>query len=301
MKKYLLWIAVFLFSVYSYSCDICGGATSSFSLGLLPNSKHHIIGLRYISKTFESRDLHTYKIHSSENFTSSEIFARFKLSNKFQLLSSIPYIYNVRKTNLEKQTIKGLGDINLLSNYVFVDNADSLTKKVKHTGTIGLGVKLPTGTYNILGFTELNMLPGTGSFDYLANVNYSLQYRSVGLQNETSFSYKTENKYLYRFGNNFSSSQIFFYRWVLNQNLKIIPQIGLNYSHNWKDIKNRKKSEDTFNGGDILNAQMNLFISYKNWGFSSQIYLPIYQNLNQGYVTQKSTFRLSINYFISKK
>jgi hypothetical protein len=290
-------------ATYVNACDICGSASSSFSMGLLPSSKHHFIGLRSSIKNFESREIHALssRFDSEQHFSSTEIFGRYRISPKFQVLATIPYIYNVKKDSISTLTIDGLGDPVLLFNYVFVDNTDSLTKKFKQSGTFGLGVKFPLGVFYKLGFTEINMLPGTGSFDFISNLNYSIQYRSYGFQNETSFTLKTENKYLYQFGNAFSTSNMLFYRWLVNDNLKIVPQIGVNYNFNWEDIKNGKKSEDTFNGGAIFNSQVNLFVIYKNFGFNLNVFLPVNQQLNEGYVKQKNSFRLALNYFINQK
>jgi hypothetical protein len=302
MKKIHLWISFVLLSSLAYSCDICGCAASSFSLGMLPNSKYHVLGLRSNSRFFESQDAHLKSRNSSkEQFSSLEFNGKYRLNKRIQFMAFVPYVYNSKQDSVSSIKINGLGDISLLSNFVFIDNTDSLSKKFKQAGTIGLGVKMPTGLSQKLNFFETNMLPGTGAFDYIANLNYSIQFRSFGFQNESSFTYKTENKFLYRFGNAFSSTNLFFYRINVNENFKIIPQLGINFNHNWQDIKNGQLSEDTYNGGNILNGQFSLFLLYKSWGISSQVLVPIFQNLNQGYVVQKAAFRLSINYFISKK
>ncbi|MCE3294741.1 MAG: hypothetical protein K0R65_455 [Crocinitomicaceae bacterium] len=303
MTRFILGLCLCFSLAYSYACDICGCAASSFSMGLLPNSQHHFIGLRSTFRYFESTQLHDVTTNrlSDELFTSTDLFGRYKLSKRFQLLAFVPYVHNSKTDSLGTIRVSGLGDITALANFVFVHNTDSLSRHFKHSGTIGFGVKMPTGNYFRPGFTEINMLPGSGSFDYVFNLNYSVQYRSFGLQNETSFTYKTENKYLYKFGDAITITQLFFYRWNVTENLKLIPQLGANFVHNWKDRKNGKLSEDTFNGGNLLNAQLNLLTLYKNWGFSPQLFIPVSQHLNGGYVKQKLMFRLSINYFINKK
>ncbi len=303
MKKFVIGGFISFVSFFTSACDICGCAANSFSVGMLPNSKHHFIGVRTGMRWFESQpapDVHGYRGVSSQFFTTSEVYGRYKIGNKFQLLGFVPFVLN-QKTDSITTTIKGLGDIVVIGNYVFVDNMNSLDKKFRHSGTVGLGVKAPTGQFFKLGFEEINMLPGTGSVDYLVNVNYTIQYNNFGLQNESGFTYKTTNKYKYRFGNALSISQMIFYRWDVSEDLKLIPQIGINYMHNWKDVKNGILSEDTFNGGDIFNSQVNLFVLYRNIGISAQFYFPLKQQLNRGYVSQKSMFRIGINYFINSK
>lgn len=299
MKQFVLAILLLSLSVNSYACDICGCAANAFSVGMLPNSKHHFLGVRSTFRWFESKpapDGHGFRETSQQFFTTTEVFGRYKIGNRFQVQAFVPYVYN-QKTDSVRMNIQGLGDIVALGNYIFVDNMDSLNAKVRHSGTIGIGVKTPTGKFFKLGFEELNMLPGTGSIDFLANLNYSVQFGKFGLQNETGFTYKTENKYKYQFGNALSISQMAFYRWDINSDLKLIPQIGVNFMHNWKDRKNGELSEDTFNGGNIYNGQINLFVLYRNVGVNAQVFVPIYQQLNRGYVSQKSMFRIGLTYF----
>lgn len=303
MKQIMLGMLFTVAVTFSHACDICGCAANAFSVGMLPNSKHHFVGLRTTMRWFESQpapDGHGYRGISSQFFTSTELFGRYKIGKRFQAQAFIPYVFN-QKTDSITTNIQGIGDVVAMGNFVFIDNMDSLGRKVRHSGTIGIGVKAPTGQFFKLGFEEINMLPGTGSVDVLANVNYSVQFNNFGLQNESGFTYKTENKYKYRFGNALSISQLFFYRWEVNEDLKIIPQVGFNFMHNWKDRKNGVLSEDTFNGGNVYNGQVNLFVLYRNLGVNAQVFVPVSQQLNSGYVTQKVMFRFGVNYFINSK
>lgn len=302
MKQIFMGL-LFLTTFPLFACDICGCAASGFSIGMLPNSKHHFLGLRTTMRWFESQpapDGHGFRGVSSQFFTTTELFGRYKIGRRFQLQAFVPYVMN-QKTDSVTTTIHGIGDVVAMGNFVFIDNLDSLGKKVRQSGTIGLGIKSPTGQFFKLGFEEINMLPGTGSFDFIANLNYSVQFNKFGLQNETGFTYKLKNKYNYRFGNALTISQLFFYRIDINENLKFIPQLGVNFSHNWKDLKNGVLSEDTFNGGNMVNAQANLYLIYKNFGINFQVYVPVFQKLNQGYVAQKSMVRVGVNYFINSK
>lgn len=303
MKQIVLGMLFAFTMTFSYACDICGCAANAFSVGMLPNSKHHFVGLRSTFRWFESQpapDGHGYRGISSQFFTTTELFGRYKIGKRFQVQAFIPYVFNQKKDSMTTN-INGLGDVVTLGNFVFIDNMDSLNRRFRHSGTAGLGVKAPTGQFFKLGFEEINMLPGTGSVDFIANVNYSIQLGNFGLQNESGFTYKTQNKYNYRFGNALSISQLFFYRWNVNEDLKIIPQVGVNYMHNWKDIKNGELSEDTFNGGDIYNGQINLFLLYRNIGINAQVFIPVSQRLNRGYVNQKTMLRVGVNYFFNSK
>lgn len=303
MKQLVMGMLFVSTATFSHACDICGCAANSFSVGMLPNSKHHFVGLRSTFRWFESQpapDGHGFRGVSQQFFTTTELFGRLKIGKRFQVQAFIPYVVN-QKTDSITTNIHGLGDIVAMGNYVFIDNMDSLNRKVRHSGTIGFGVKSPTGKFFQLGFEEINMLPGTGSVDFIANFNYSIQFKNFGLQNESGFTYKTANKYKYRFGNALSISQLIFYRWDINDDLKLISQVGINYMHNWKDIKNGILSEDTFNGGDIFNVQINVVALYRNLGINAQVFIPVNQRLNSGYVNQKMMLRIGVNYFLNSK
>lgn len=285
------------------ACDVCGCASSAFTVGMLPNSKFHLVGVRTTFRWFESYpspDGDGFRDNSTQFFTSTDLVGRYRIGKRFQVQAFVPFVHN-SKTDSTTTTISGLGDVVVMGNYVFVDNMDSLSRKFRNVGTIGLGVKAPSGQYFKLGFDEVNMMPGSGSTDLIANVNYAFQFRNLGFQNESGFTYKTENKYNYRFGNALSITQVAFYRWKINENTILVPQLGVNYAHNWKDRKNGVYAEDSFNGGSVFNAMANLFVYYKNVGVYGQFFLPIQQNLNENLVNQKAMIRLGINYFIKSK
>jgi hypothetical protein len=54
MQKIILFFGLILLANKSMACDVCGCAASSFSLGLLPSSNHHFIGIRSNIRTFQT-------------------------------------------------------------------------------------------------------------------------------------------------------------------------------------------------------------------------------------------------------
>lgn len=304
MHRIMLFIGLMFVGSTSWACDVCGCAASSFSLGLLPSSNHHFIGIRSSYRTFTTNHPPLFGITepaSSEVFTTTELMGRWKINERFQVLGSLPYIYNLQEKVNGNRIMQGIGDPTILGNYVFVSTTDSLTKKFKQAGTFGLGVKIPVGKFDNTNINNRNMLPGTGSFDFVANLNYSLQKGNWGYLTESSFTYKTENKFDYQFGHALTTTHLLFYRWILSENTRILPQAGLNFNHNFRDRVRGKVTDDSFNGGTLLNAQVTLAVLHKNWGFNVNYFAPLYQYLGNGYVDQKVSIRFGINYFISKK
>jgi hypothetical protein len=305
MKK-LVFIFALLFLNYNFACDVCGSASSSFSLGMLPGNQSHFVGIRSTVRTFKTTHppLFGMKIPGSEElFTTTDLFMRFSLSKRFQLISVVPFVNN-RQTPDDTRvpfTVRGLGDVSLLGNYVFINTTDSLTKKFKQSGSAGLGLKMPLGKFDNSTINNRNMLPGSGSWDFMVNFSYSIQKGSWGFFNESSYSLKTANKDNFQFGNAFSSSNLAFYRWNINDDWRILPQLGIQFSQNQRDKIDGYVTDLSFNGGTQLNIQTGGMWFYKKWAFSPTVWIPLHQTLGEGYVNQKVFARFSINYFIPKK
>lgn len=286
-----------------HACDICGGASNSLTVGMLANSKQHFISLRSSArwfKSYPSPDGDGFRDISQQRFISNELFGRWRLNRRIQLMGFIPFVTNTMKDSV-RTTFTGLGDMTILTNFVLFDSSDSLSTKMRQIGSLGFGVKAPTGKYFELGLDELNMLPGSGSWDFIANLNYSVQGRRYGLQLESSYTFKTANKFAYRFGNALSSSLVVFRKMNLKKNSAFIPQVGFSYFHNDEDLKGGELSEDTYNGGNQLNAQLNLNFIIQKVGVFCQTSIPIYQNLNRDLVKQELYLRLGFSYFITNR
>lgn len=304
MSRFFMLTGILLMSSITLACDICGCAASSFSLGLLPSSNHHFIGLRSSIRTFRTTHPPLFGIQdppSKELFTTTDLMGRWKINKRFQLIGVVPYVVNNQSTDERTLNIHGIGDITVLGNYVFVQNTDSIARRFKQAGTFGIGVKAPTGKYDNTNINNRNMLPGTGTVDFVATLNYSIQKGSWGYLTESSFNYKTANKYNYQFGHALGTTHMAFYRWVINENLRVLPQLGVNYNHNFRDRIKGKVTDDSFNGGTLFNAQATVAVLYKNWAVSANYFIPVYQHQGNGYVEQLTSFRIGINYFITKK
>ena len=93
----------------------------------------------------------------------------------------------------------GFGDVRIIGKY-------NLLTTTKHLFVGGLGVKLPTGEYNLRdsfgAINEPTLMPGTGSFDALASVYYA--YQIIPHEFDAFFSgsqqINTENNRDYLFG-----------------------------------------------------------------------------------------------------
>lgn len=106
-----------------------------------------------------------------------------------------------------------------------------LDEKFKHTWSIGAGIKLPTGKYNLEDKGKLvnpNFQTGTGSTDFLVSSIYTIRYQKIGSNFETGYKLNTTNKNAYKFGNQFYAAFQLFY-WQKVKSIVLLPNAGLFY------------------------------------------------------------------------
>lgn len=304
MKK-IIGILLLLISSNSLACDVCGCSAGAFSQGMLNTGRSTIFGIRNTHRWFHSVDPMdpTRMTTTDENFNTIEVFGRFNFGKRFQVGAFIPYVVNQQKVSADyTKVLHGLSDVVLLGDYIFVNTIDSIKANTKWFGSVGLGLKTPTGRSVEPTWPEPNMLPGTGSWDLNAHANILVQFpNKFGLQHESAFTYKTANKSNYRFGNALSISQVVYYQYKINDNWKLVPQIGFNYQHTGKTTENGLIPDDSFAGGSLLNGITTVNLFYKNWTFNIQGFIPVYQKLSQGFVTQKLMLRTGIIYTLKSK
>lgn len=237
----------------------------------------------------------------AETYNSYDVVANIYLSNKLQLNTSINFSDNYLKQNDSiTDNIGGIGDLKLLLKYQLynsVKTGDSLlTNKLLHRLTLGGGITLPTGNYNkisvvdyvtefsantIIGTPIMELNPhlqaGTGSFGYLALLEYFIKRNSFGVNANVSYQLNTTNKNNFRFANRFNANSSLFVLAKLSEKIKTMPKLGLSYEKNKQDIDN----DITFinSGGEVLflNYGFNLYIN--KLGIEFTYYKPIKEYL----------------------
>ena len=91
LKNGLLGLLCCLGSLPALACDVCGCAVGGAAYGVLPFFQQHFMGLRYQSRTFESRHLRSDPQPSYEHFQTADVWGRAQWSKRWQTLAFIPY------------------------------------------------------------------------------------------------------------------------------------------------------------------------------------------------------------------
>ncbi|GAA4300911.1 hypothetical protein [Nibribacter koreensis] len=302
MKTIILFsIALLGFSSTSYACD--GGCTMGGSyLGILPQFHKNFAGLRYTSRSYTIQTTHTH-LHEGmpmthdevieEVYTTAEVWGRFVPAKNVQVLAFLPYATNEEQTTRGTTRYAGVGDMTLLVNYALFNTGDSTQSRFKHSLQLGGGVKLPTGAHTLHRTEEgynTSLQPGSGSTDYLLNGIYTLRTGKLGLNNDFTYRFNTQNKDGYKFGNRLSGSSNLFYWYNLDNVLTLLPSAGLYYEHAQADEFENGHDAKT---GDAFFTNLGLNVYVKKVALGATLQLPL--SHAQGHHASQANKRTMVN------
>jgi len=290
MKKIILSI-ILIISIKANACDICGCGVGNTYVGVLPEFRKHIIGIRY---RYNSIITHvgiggaTTYLTTNEYYNTTELWGGFKLANKWRLLTSVPYNFNSKTNSTSTNSKNGMGDINNVLFYELLNKKTS-TKQNKlliNALWLGAGIKLPTGTYNPIdkSNTSSNNLfqLGTGSTDFSVAAMYDLRYQDAGLNINTNYKINTANKYNYQYGNKFTLSSQLYYKFKIANKFSVVPNTGIIYETSQKDKDNNETVD--VSGGNLTFGSLGVEASYKKIAIGFNWQTPLQQNIALGII-----------------
>jgi hypothetical protein len=261
------------------ACDICGCTSQGNYLSILPDNRYHLIGLRTNYSRYHSTHPDE-SISGSDILFTSEIWGRYILKSKIMFTAILPFHILSRKEGSESINTSNIGDAMLMTHWIVLKSKKS---NLNQNLIIGGGVKFPVGNSNLIKNQNTlppGLQPGTGTFDFVANVNYLIRKNNWGATLDLSSRLNTENNKQYKFGNRLTSS-IKILHWWNKTGYSLVPQLGVDIENGEVDTK--KNIHVEFTGGNILwaNAGINLFLN-NNYSFGLNVQAPITQSLNQG-------------------
>lgn len=289
---------VLIYSSVVYSCDVCGGLSSNPNIGLFAAStSFHQTGMRL---NYRSYDTYLYGIeHSSERILNGELFGRFQVSRRFQLLATIPYQFAQQRTDLSTTVLSGMGDPSMIGNWIVLEKIDS-TMVTKHFLSFGGGASLPLGKHTHPDDELKNIYPGSGAMNYLFLGTYVHQFTAQwGLQSEVSYMIKGKDSYTYRFGNSFSVQAQMLNRKRFKNRL-LISTAGLQLEDQAASERDGLAIPDNPNNARILSLRVGSNLLVSSWLFSLNFQQPLIQRINNGTVRNRGMATIGISYFIQK-
>lgn len=295
---WILSLVLSLIYIDTQACDVCGCAAGGYYLGIMPQQNNNFIGLRYRNSIYDGHGgLVPYGAH--DIFQSTELFGRYYLHPRVQLLGFVPFSFNQRIQTDREMKVQGLGDVLFLANYQLWNTMrGNNLESWRHSFFVGGGLKLPTGQFRFsdMDATQVNNANfqlGTGSLDYLLSTNYTLRWKAWGLNLEGSVKINGKNEDDYRFGTRLSGNGNLFLIRQLSKSLAIMPYAGLYAEKSSADWQHGAEVEST--GGPLLasNTGLDIYLNQR-WALGVKYQLPIYQDLASGHLDAKRRFMVQL-------
>lgn len=176
----------------------------------------------------------------------------------------------------KKEESRGLGDAHFLGTYRVLEKGESFLGGV-------LGIKVPTGQTKVANsrdeIFEMELQPGTGSFDFPVGAIYQWTANSFVLRGNVMYVFKTEGDRQFEYGNLFSAS-LFLDLLVGPQSRDEETKIGLdlNFQNEQKQTENGLSVKDS--GGNTL--LLGPAVTLKRGRFITiygSLLFPVYQEL----------------------
>lgn len=306
MKKISLCLLLSAVGSAGYACNTCGGAAANQYLGILPQLSGSFIGLQYQYRWYESyHDVtEANKAVGKEHYNTVQLWGRYAVNKCIQLYAFIPYQFNTKREYGATSTLSGIGDITVLASVQLL-RPKSNSNNWQHYLQVSAGIKAPTGTYNdmVLGSGDAlapSMQAGTGSWDIVTNVNYTLRHKSAGINVEAGYTITLPNYQDYKYGNRLNGGLQAFYE-LDKKKLRILPAVGVRYEYTEQDYDNyTERSSAQYTGGYITYASVGCQTYYKHWGINAGYYVSISQAYGESLVRAKGKAEGGIVYLFSR-
>lgn len=307
MRFVMIFCILILPGYSAVACDFC-----NCYLGLNPGYNKNTVGfrssLRNTSLEIPGQNLrisHFGEGHPvedgggmlEETFLGFELFARLYPTSKLQLIVNMPYSINTIDYNQQSETRSAFSDLTLMGMYQLANTTTLDSMRVRHRLFGGAGIKLPTGKYKTPEDVTIPMADhlysGTGSFDVLFGVSYLGKFRNFGWNVDLNYKLNTKNSLDYKFGNTINLVPRVFYEYKLHSFI-LYPHLGVAFEKGAADEDDGLEQTDT--GGQMIFGTGGLDVYYKMVSLSSDVRLPVYENMADGMPTDKSWFITSLNF-----
>ena len=294
-------------SVFEFFCDLCGCSTSSGSSGFGTLGNVSFVGLRYIYQDFKSKDgIFRNSSTSTERFNTYQLWGRVPISENFSLNSIIPYQDLNREFDDGIEHRNGLGDISIIGWYQIKFYKKKVESEVNtnqakelsaHRLNLGLGLKLPTGSFEegLVNRVNPGFQVGTGSIDAVFSVMHTYSKNKLGVNSAATYYLKAENKNEYRFGNQFSYASNMYYN-VPFEKSALSPFIGVS-GDVYDSIKQFGETLQNTNG-NLVNGTFGSEFMIDKFIVGANYTFPISQHLFGDNVTSKNRFTLYLNFVL---
>ena len=208
----------------------------------------------------------------------------------------MPIVHNTRYVDeVQYSNVWGFGDPILMPKFRVL-NTKNKEGKPNHRITLAAGVKFPLGsiTKQYKGLEQdLDMQPGTGSWDALFSAKYLFVYKEFGVNASISYKLNTENKYGYGYGDNVFSQLDLIYLYKKGD-FRFFPKTGLYFEHGFRDTFKGNLYQES--GGSVLFLSLGFDAYWKGLQFIVLVQPAIAESYGGLEIPAKVRLRTGIQY-----
>ncbi len=292
----------------SYACTTCGCTVNMLGKTTRINSQDskskwyfNYVYDQLVWKDKSAQEIHTLHHNDHEvHDKTTEVTHHFQLGRHFlnddlNVFVDLPYVV---RNSLEihehsalgqKQTSKGVGDLQLLSDYRFWHNDENALSVVA-------GGKFPTGQTHEENFQgerfEMDMQPGSGAYNAIMGGIYKFQNQQFSVTTNTTYVITQVGAQHFKYGNLYTVSLEGSY--LLNPNASNFQaELGLDtvFQQEWKEKTDGVKNPDSGGQTVLMGPVFKMAISKEASLLGTFLY-PVSQRLN-GF-TQKQAFNWTL-------
>lgn len=305
MRIFIALMAVFA-AVNTLACDGC-----SLFLGIQPNDRQNALTFMYRYRFMEGdilpESLAKHAGHGGSTITYGkwkelqtvyELRGRVFVGERFYALGVMPVVNNYRSINGKTNSdVYGVGDPIFMGNYILFNSKSTLDSlKFRHRLTVGAGTKFPLGTTDkeVDGeVPDLDMQPGTGSWDALFSLEYMLRYNKTGINTNLVYNLNNKNNDGYAYGDGLSARLDIFHL-VSFKTLSIMPSISAYVECMKKDEEDGVAVLGT--GGTSIMAGLGLKAFYRQFALQVQWLNTVHNDLGTYVVPNKDRIIVGLTY-----
>ena len=313
MKKIALICLLFI-SISTIACDGCNvfvnfspndykNRISIFTRNRMMIGEYNMFGQMILTKhASHGNDPSFWNKQVVEQYNTIELRGNFYLNEVWKTTLILPIINNHQTVGSNSRFIvNGVADPIIMESYQLYNSFKTNKTKFKHRLEVGAGIKIPLGKINktyINGTPNLDLQPGTGSFDYIGSLTYVTKYKRVGLYSNINYKINGYNNEAYRYGNTLNSTFNMFYQ-TKGEKLSFTPSVGV-YVEKMAFDKNKyaQNSEITKivykdTGGKVLFANVGLKMYTGRFTLTSEFQKVFKSQLN-GYTQLLTRYKINV-------
>lgn len=265
-------------STPSFACDVCGCSIAGGGFGLLSGATQHFVGIGYSHLRYQNEVAPV-----EDHFNRFQLTGQVQIKRRWRVQAVVPVVLNQRYDE-RSSTLRanGLGDVQLLGSYAFVDQMLDKGGRLLITG--GFGVNLPTGAFDRQIFRRPlpeDFNPGRGAFGLIGELRAQATKGNYGLLSLVRHERNDYNEANYRFGDRWLVLAKA-YRRIKTKQVGLVPSIGLEYAHIAPNSRRETEVALHGSGGNSFNLSGGIQAERNKYAFGLEAAYPLSQTFGNG-------------------